>query len=312
MRETLWVPVVAVLGPLIGSAVGVLLPSRESLLHRLLAFAAGTMLTLSFLELIPESLSACSPPACAAGLAVGVFGVLALHHLLPPTPPSHPGGERRTALLMVAAIMLHNLPEGIAMAAGGQSRTMLLIAVAIATHDVPEGICTAAPYLYATHHRAKAFWLSLSTCLPTLLAIGAASPAEIAISILSQVIEYKRLHGGMNRAINTSDLDLSVVEQLMQVQEPVALVTVVETKGSTPRGMGAMMYVYPDGRIVGSIGGGCSEAAILRDALDIIGTGTYKVIDIDMTGDVAESEGMVCGGIMKVLVEDIPLDVYDD
>jgi hypothetical protein len=116
----------------------------------------------------------------------------------------------------------------------------------------------------------------------------------------------------MNRAINTSDLDLSVVEQLMQVQEPVALVTVVETKGSTPRGMGAMMYVYPDGRIVGSIGGGCSEAAILRDALDIIGTGTYKVIDIDMTGDVAESEGMVCGGIMKVLVEDIPLDVYDD
>ena len=67
MRETLWVPVVAVLGPLIGSAVGVLLPSREGLLHRLLAFAAGTMLTLSFLELIPESLSACSPPACAAG-----------------------------------------------------------------------------------------------------------------------------------------------------------------------------------------------------------------------------------------------------
>ena len=83
-----------------------------------------------------------------------------------------PGGERRTALLMVAAIMLHNLPEGIAMAAGSENRTMLLIAVAIATHDVPEGICTAAPYLYATHHRAKAFWLSLFTCLPTLLGYG--------------------------------------------------------------------------------------------------------------------------------------------
>ena len=149
-------------------------------------------------------------------------------------------------------------------------------------------------------------------CTPIGLPIGAVSPAEIAVSILSQVIEYKRLHGGANRMINTSDLDLAVVESLMQVQEPVALVTVVETKGSTPRGMGAMMYVYPDGRIVGSIGGGCSEGAILRDALDIIGTGTYRVIDIDMTGEVAESEGMVCGGIMKVLVEDIPLDVYDD
>lgn len=149
-------------------------------------------------------------------------------------------------------------------------------------------------------------------CTPIGLAIGAVSPAEIAISILSQVIEYKRLHGGANRAINTSDMDLTVVESLMKVEEPVALVTVIETKGSTPRGMGAMMYVYPDGRIVGSIGGGCSEAAILRDALDIIGTNTYKVIDIDMTGDVAESEGMVCGGIMKVLVEDIPQDVYDE
>lgn len=171
MRETLWVPAVAVLGPLIGSAAGVLLPSRESLLRRLLAFAAGTMLTLSFLELLPESLAACPPPACAAGLAVGVFGVLALHRVM---PAATGGGSpsRRTALLMVAAIMLHNLPEGIAMAAGGQSRTMLLIAVAIATHDIPEGICTAAPYLYATHNRAKAFWLSLSTCLPTLLGYG--------------------------------------------------------------------------------------------------------------------------------------------
>ena len=171
MRDTIWVPVVAVLGPLVGSAIGVLLPSRESLLRRLLAFAAGTMLTLSFLELLPESLAACSPPACAAGLAVGVFGVLALHRLLP-AAPNAPTAPPRTAHHMVAAIMLHNHPEGIAMAAGGQSRTMLLIAVAIATHDIPEGICTAAPYLYATHRRGRAFWLSLSTCLPTLLGYG--------------------------------------------------------------------------------------------------------------------------------------------
>ena len=97
--------------------------------------------------------------------------MLALHRLLP-AAPNAPSAPRRTALLMVAAIMLHNLPEGIAMAAGRQSRTMLLIAVAIATHDIPEGICTAAPYLYATHRRGRAFWLSLSTCLPTLLDYG--------------------------------------------------------------------------------------------------------------------------------------------
>lgn len=168
MRETLWVPVVAFLGPLIGSAVGVLLPGRAGLLRRLLAFAAGTMLTLSFLELLPESLAACTPVGCAVGLSVGVFGVLTLHQLLP-LPAASSSPAHRTALLMVAAIMLHNLPEGIAMAAGGKSRTMLLIAIAIATHDIPEGICTAAPYHFATHNRRRAFWLSFSTCLPTLL-----------------------------------------------------------------------------------------------------------------------------------------------
>lgn len=167
MNETLWVPLVAVLGPLLGSAVGVLLPSRKNLLPRLLAFAAGTMLTISFLELIPESMAYCPPAGCFAGLAVGVLGVLALHLLLPET--RHDGRERHTALLMLAAIMLHNLPEGIAMASGSEDRTMLLIAIAIATHDIPEGICTAAPYLYATGRRGRAFFLSLSTCLPTLL-----------------------------------------------------------------------------------------------------------------------------------------------
>lgn len=149
-------------------------------------------------------------------------------------------------------------------------------------------------------------------CSPIGLAIGAVSPAELGISILSQVIEYKRLKATGNRLINQSDLDLPVVEALMKVEEPVALVTVLETKGSTPRGAGAMMYINAAGQIVGSIGGGCSEGAVIRDALDIIGTGTYKVVDIDMTGEVAESEGMVCGGTMQVLVEDIPLDVYDD
>ena len=102
MNETLWVPLVAVLGPLLGSAVGVLLPSRKNLLPRLLAFAAGTMLTISFLELIPESMAYCPPAGCFAGLAVGVLGVLALRLLLPET--RHDGRERHTALLMLAAI----------------------------------------------------------------------------------------------------------------------------------------------------------------------------------------------------------------
>ncbi len=64
------------------------------------------------------------------------------------------------------------------------------------------------------------------------------------------------------------------------------------------------MAVSPLGKVTGSIGGGCSEAAVIQDAMRIIGTGHFKLVDIDLTGDVAESDGMVCGGTMRVLVED--------
>ncbi|MCD8126713.1 MAG: XdhC family protein [Clostridiales bacterium] len=106
------------------------------------------------------------------------------------------------------------------------------------------------------------------------------------------------------RYVNRSDLDLDILDYLAVSREPKAIVTVMQTKGSTPRGAGAKMAVSPRGDITGSIGGGCSEGAMIRDAIDIIGTGTYKAMLIDMTGDVAESEGMVCGGTMLVLIED--------
>ena len=46
---------------------------------------------------------------------------------------------------------------------------------------------------------------------------------------------------------------------------------------------------------------------MIRDAVRIIGTGRHRIVDIDLTGDVAESDGMVCGGTMRVLVEDAAL-----
>jgi xanthine dehydrogenase accessory factor len=143
-------------------------------------------------------------------------------------------------------------------------------------------------------------------CTPIGLNIGAVTPGEIAISILSEVIAYKRLpeHGDPKRCCSDSDLELATLRYLAENHEPKAVVTVIETKGSTPRGTGAKMAVSPLGQVTGSIGGGCSEAAVIQDAVRIIGTGRYKLIDIDLTGEVAESDGMVCGGTMKVLVED--------
>ena len=143
-------------------------------------------------------------------------------------------------------------------------------------------------------------------CTPIGLPIGAVTPDEIAISIMAEIISYRRLpeYGSETRYCNDSDIEIPVLEYLSENSDPKAIVTVIETKGSTPRGAGAKMAVSPLGKVTGSIGGGCSEAAIIRDAIDIIGTETYKIAEIDMTGDVAENDGMVCGGVMRVLIED--------
>jgi xanthine dehydrogenase accessory factor len=142
-------------------------------------------------------------------------------------------------------------------------------------------------------------------CTPIGLAIGAVTPEEISISILAQLISRKRLDRNEAFTVNRSDLDLQVIELLAREEDiPKSIVTVIDTKGSTPRGVGAKMLVYETGQIAGSIGGGCSEAEVIHNAVGIIGSKSFMLQTIDMTGEVAESEGMVCGGIMEVLIED--------
>ncbi|SDD87455.1 XdhC family protein [Sporomusa acidovorans] len=71
-----------------------------------------------------------------------------------------------------------------------------------------------------------------------------------------------------------------------------ALVSIIATSGSTPRKAGAMMLVYPDGRVIGTIGGGCAEAEARLTALDGGRSFLYKLF---MSGETAANEGMVCG-----------------
>ncbi|HHT17546.1 MAG TPA: xanthine dehydrogenase [Papillibacter sp.] len=135
---------------------------------------------------------------------------------------------------------------------------------------------------------------------PIGLKIGARTPEEIAVSILSEVIQSKRCRDEGS----WPELGEAVLKELARkTDEPRALVTIISAKGSTPRDPGAKMIVWPDGRILGSIGGGCSESGVISAAYDVIKAGGYDIVDVDMTGDVAEEEGMVCGGVMQVAIE---------
>ena len=83
---------------------------------------------------------------------------------------------------------------------------------------------------------------------------------------------------------------------------PVALATVAETRGSTPRRTGARMVVKPDGSFCGTIGGGCGEAEVWSEAMLVLETGLARLVTVDLTNPV-DGEDKICGGLMDVWVE---------
>jgi xanthine dehydrogenase accessory factor len=85
--------------------------------------------------------------------------------------------------------------------------------------------------------------------------------------------------------------------------ETVAVATIIAVRGSVPREVGAKMIIHPLGRHVGTVGGGCGEADVIRSALDVIQTGRPTVVRVDLTEDVSMQALGVCGGIMDVFVE---------
>lgn len=159
-------------------------------------------------------------------------------------------------------------------------------------------------HLEETEHLSHEWLESIHT--PIGLAIKAVTPEEIAISILAELILTKRTLRPDH--IAPSDADLDVIAALAdppanRTNLKKALVTIVETKSSTPRKAGANMIVYEDGTVFGTIGGGCAEAGLVQTAREVIQSGSYQFCKVDMTGEVAEEEGMVCGGWMTVVIE---------
>jgi xanthine dehydrogenase accessory factor len=85
--------------------------------------------------------------------------------------------------------------------------------------------------------------------------------------------------------------------------EQVALATVIETWGSSPRPVGSQLAVTPSGRIAGSVSGGCIESAVAEAALTTLQTGRTDLLEFGVTNDQAWEVGLACGGQVTVLVE---------
>lgn len=175
MNELFLILLISIAGPIIGSLIGVLKKPSDKYMYNMLAFAAGVMLAISFLNLIPESIELSSVFICAAGIFLGSLFMYGLDKLIPHIHPELCSQEqgcklKKTSVYLLIGIFLHNFPEGMAIAIGTVTDFKLtwLIAFALAIHNIPEGICTSAPYYYCTKKRLKAFLLSASTAIPII------------------------------------------------------------------------------------------------------------------------------------------------
>lgn len=126
---------------------------------------------------------------------------------------------------------------------------------------------------------------------PIGLPIGAVTPAEIAFSILGQIIQEK----------NKSH-PASVDRSLLEVTEPGMLCVITEKHGSAPRGVGSMMFVGKDS-ILGTVGGGKPEHRIIQYAR---GNPCFSVQEYALNRSAANGLDMICGGTIKVAFIPIP------
>ena len=135
---------------------------------------------------------------------------------------------------------------------------------------------------------------------PIGLKIGAETPEEIAVSVMAEIIQVR--HSGAKCGGYPEAL-LSAI--LADGERRKVLATIISRKGSAPRGTGTKMLIFEDGSVVDTIGGGCVESEIIQKALLMMRTGekSFQICEADLTMEAAEDEGMVCGGVVEVMLE---------
>ena len=105
----------------------------------------------------------------------------------------------------------------------------------------------------------------------------------------------------MRAATSTRDLYSELARSLASGSR-VGVCTVIETQGSTPQGPGAKMLVFEDGRVLGTVGGGCVEAEVRAKAREVLLHDQPGLFTFHLADDPEKEDGMVCGGSRKIFI----------
>ena len=98
---------------------------------------------------------------------------------------------------------------------------------------------------------------------------------------------------------------LPEVERWLEEGEDVVVATVVSTRRSAPRPVGASLAVSRSGKMCGSVSGGCVESDVFENAMEVLETGEPKLLSYGISDDLAWSVGLPCGGEIDVFVEPV-------
>lgn len=158
-------------GQTLGSLLGIIKKPSTPFLHSSLAFAASMMISISFIQLIPEALKVTTSGWVVITLFLGIGAMRMIDKLLPHINPELSKKEKpsvkRSVAMLVIGIALHNIPEGFAIGISFALTWKLgiVIALGIAIQDLPENIATIVPLYGITKKKLKSFIILLATVL---------------------------------------------------------------------------------------------------------------------------------------------------
>jgi ZIP family zinc transporter len=210
--------VMSLLAGAIGMGFGGLLTAflgsrTDKMISIFLSFAGGVMISIVFLELIPKASMFSNIGVMIIGLALGVLMVLVLNNVMDKVSNTKKVKSKlhetyaeyfhssemlankknmlRSGMIMLFAIALHNIPEGLAIGAAGQHDAALglTLALMIGFHNIPEGMAISAPLISGGLSKSKAVSLTLITGATTVVGaiagvvIGSASDLALALSL---------------------------------------------------------------------------------------------------------------------------------